>query len=225
MAFHHSPQICTDGLVLLLDAANSKSYPGSGTAWNDLSGQGNVGTLSVESIGTAESGVMTLGPTTSINCGSDSSLDLTSEMTLITWVYANTLAANGYILAKQAYIDGYILHYDAAYEGEPDGGIQTTNVGNTQWEWGTNITVSQWYQIAYTYNGTLESGYHNNILVGTNATTGAISTNASYDLGIGAVGASGGLDCKVGVVQIYNRTLTQQEITQNYNALKGRFSL
>ena len=47
-------------------------------------------------------------------------------------MYANTLAANGYILAKQAYIDGYILHYDAAYEGEPDGGIQTTNVGNTQ---------------------------------------------------------------------------------------------
>ena len=43
-----------------------------------------MGTLSVESIGTAESGVMTLGPTTSINCGSDSSLDLTSEMTLIT---------------------------------------------------------------------------------------------------------------------------------------------
>ncbi len=41
MAFHHSPRIVTDGLVLYLDAANSKSYPGSGTNWYDLSGNKN----------------------------------------------------------------------------------------------------------------------------------------------------------------------------------------
>ena len=39
------PNIITDGLVLALDAANTKSYPGSGTTWNDLSGNGNNGTL------------------------------------------------------------------------------------------------------------------------------------------------------------------------------------
>lgn len=39
------PNIVTDGLVLYLDAANTKSYPGSGTTWNDLSGNGNNGTL------------------------------------------------------------------------------------------------------------------------------------------------------------------------------------
>jgi hypothetical protein len=37
--------IITDGLVLLLDAANSKSYPGTGTTWTDLSRSGNNGTL------------------------------------------------------------------------------------------------------------------------------------------------------------------------------------
>jgi hypothetical protein len=45
MAFFHSPRIVTDGLVLALDAANSLSYPGSGTTWTDLSGKGNNGTL------------------------------------------------------------------------------------------------------------------------------------------------------------------------------------
>ena len=45
MALAHSPRIITDGLVLCLDAGNTKSYPGSGTAWSDLSGQGNNGTL------------------------------------------------------------------------------------------------------------------------------------------------------------------------------------
>ena len=38
MGLFHSPKIVTDGLVLGLDAANPKSYPGSGTTWNDISG-------------------------------------------------------------------------------------------------------------------------------------------------------------------------------------------
>ena len=45
MGFSRGPKIVTDGLVLCLDAANKKSYPGSGTTWTDLSGQGNNGTL------------------------------------------------------------------------------------------------------------------------------------------------------------------------------------
>jgi len=45
MGFSRGPKIVTDGLVLALDAANTKSYPGSGTTWNDLSGNGNTGTL------------------------------------------------------------------------------------------------------------------------------------------------------------------------------------
>ena len=45
MAYRNGPKIITDGLVLCLDAAISKSYPGSGTTWHDLSGRGNNGTL------------------------------------------------------------------------------------------------------------------------------------------------------------------------------------
>ncbi len=45
MTYFHSPRIPTDGLVLALDAANTKSYTGSGTTWSDLSGNGNNGTL------------------------------------------------------------------------------------------------------------------------------------------------------------------------------------
>ena len=41
MALAHSPRLVTDNLGLCLDAANTKSYPGSGTTWTDLSGYGN----------------------------------------------------------------------------------------------------------------------------------------------------------------------------------------
>ena len=44
MAFNYSPKIVTDGLVFAVDAANKKSYPGSGTTWTDLAGS-NDGTL------------------------------------------------------------------------------------------------------------------------------------------------------------------------------------
>jgi hypothetical protein len=45
MGLTHSPQIVRDGLVLYLDAANPKSYPGSGTNVNNLSAPTNNGTL------------------------------------------------------------------------------------------------------------------------------------------------------------------------------------
>ena len=45
MATNYNPSIVTDGLVLCLDAANTKSYPGSGTTWTDVSGEGHDGTL------------------------------------------------------------------------------------------------------------------------------------------------------------------------------------
>ena len=41
MAFRYSPRVVTDGLVFAVDAGNVKSYPGSGTVWYDLSGNGN----------------------------------------------------------------------------------------------------------------------------------------------------------------------------------------
>jgi hypothetical protein len=46
MGLGHSPKIVTSGLVLYLDAANPKSYPGSGTTINNLIGTSNNGVLS-----------------------------------------------------------------------------------------------------------------------------------------------------------------------------------
>jgi hypothetical protein len=45
MGVYSGPEIASDGLVLSLDAGNRKSYPGSGTTWTDLSGNGKNFTL------------------------------------------------------------------------------------------------------------------------------------------------------------------------------------
>jgi len=46
MALSHAPKIITDNLVCLLDAGNTNSYPGTGSTWTDLSGNGNNFTIS-----------------------------------------------------------------------------------------------------------------------------------------------------------------------------------
>lgn len=46
MAYRNGPKIITDGLVLCLDAAGTKSYPGSGTTWYDVSGNNRHFTIS-----------------------------------------------------------------------------------------------------------------------------------------------------------------------------------
>jgi hypothetical protein len=45
MSLGHGASVVRDGLVLHLDAANIKSYPGTGTTWYDLSGNGNNAAL------------------------------------------------------------------------------------------------------------------------------------------------------------------------------------
>lgn len=45
MGITYNASVVRSGLVLHLDAANLKSYPGSGTTWTDLTGNGNNGTL------------------------------------------------------------------------------------------------------------------------------------------------------------------------------------
>ena len=43
MGMNAGPDVVEDGLVLALDAGNTRSYPGSGTSWNDISGNSNNG--------------------------------------------------------------------------------------------------------------------------------------------------------------------------------------
>jgi hypothetical protein len=87
MAFFHSPRIVTDGLVLALDAANSLSYPGSGTTWTDLSGKGNNGTLvNGPTFDQANGGSIVFDGTDDYVNLPDGLLSGTGDFTIIQWV-------------------------------------------------------------------------------------------------------------------------------------------
>ena len=231
MSFNYSPRIITDGLVLYLDAANKKSYPGSGTAWNDLTRNGNNGTL-------------TNGPTfNSSNLGSivfDGTNDYVSVSDNATLNNLNGSISiwfnnNGTYGVSGSGTSEIIGKHTAG--GSFNGyGINITNtnvfayVKNTSTNYftftGGNIVNNKWYNatITYTNNGNLLL-YNNGILVG-NRALGTLTTN-SDPLRIGYANDPywEPFNGNISLSMVYNRVLTNDEIIQNYNALKGRFDL
>jgi hypothetical protein len=97
MSYYNGPKAVTDGLTVCLDAANTKSYPGSGTAWYDLTGNGYTGTLSNGAVyGSGNGGYISvdgvddyilIGPVS--NTGTS-----TISVSWCVWVYPSSTAGN-----------------------------------------------------------------------------------------------------------------------------------
>jgi hypothetical protein len=191
MALSHSPSIITNGLVLCLDAANPKSYPGSGTTWNDLSGNGNNGTLrnspsySADNLGK----IVFDAVNDDINCGNDSSINFgTGDFTVSVWFrrFSNA-TTNLRLLSKAASNDTA----NAASAGFCFFGNNTNvsfGVNPTATRTiisAANFSVNEWVNVV----GLLERGvsmrtYKNSVQVSTaTAPAGSVSGTTSLFLG------------------------------------------
>jgi len=219
----HSPSIVTSGLVLYLDAANSRSYPGSGTSWFDLSGNGNNGTL-------------TNGPT--FNSGNGGSIVFDG--------------VNDYILLPNGLLSGTgnftVNQFISNASG--DGGTIFGNysAGNLQMFFGTRF-IGMWLNNSTTYlgvdpwnvtlpeyttapvmitalrSGTVTRFYINGILKKTGASSDTIgSASAQFRIGTNTVNTEQ-YTGRIHITQVYNRTLSDVEIQQNFNATRGRFGI
>ncbi len=213
MALRHSPLVVTNGLVLYLDAANRKSYPGTGTAWNDLSGQGNNGTL-------------TNGPTFSSTNGGSIVFDGVDDYvsipdinftaaTIDIWVYINAYSAGGAVFVYQS-SNGFEVWTDLSgfirYNKNPSTGLTS----------GPGFTLNSWNNIIATSDGTVNKLYLNSTNIG--STNGGIFDNTNGDIRISGYGGYM-VNGRCPMLRIYNRALTAAEVTQNFNALRTRFGI
>jgi len=99
MGVGYNPRIVTDGLVLCLDAANKRSYPGSGTTWIDKVG-GNDGTLTNGPTFSSDNGGILVfdGTNDYTNFGNilnDVFAGADKKFSIMSWVNYNTLDLNG----------------------------------------------------------------------------------------------------------------------------------
>jgi hypothetical protein len=230
MASLGGPNIITSGLVLALDAANTKSYPGSGTTWRDLSGNNNTGTL----VGTP---TFNSNPN-SFTFASNKNITTTlsnialSAATFIAWVYPTQTQGTytGLIFNRTGYGGSTAPATGLDFFTNNSVGYTWNNtVATYTWNSGLTTPINQWSMVAVTVNSTTAVAYlcqASGITSSTNTTTHAVLSGMNFFIACDPLDTS--LRTLIGNLStslIYNRALSSQEVLQNYNATKARFNL
>ena len=232
--------VITRGLVLHLDASALESYPGSGTSWYDISGNGNNGTLiNGPTFSSSNQGYIIFDGTNDYVTTADVNHG-TSEFTLEVWAYFSALNSYNCIMKKNTdneawpvfsmYVqsDGTFrgLYSSQVFGACLEGAISSTGV----------VTTGQWYHLCYSKgaagyttmklhkNGVSQS--YTNFLYGSHInevcnSSKPVLIGVEYDNDVFIRHVNG----RIPVARIYNRQLSDVEILQNYNIQKARFGL
>jgi hypothetical protein len=217
-------KIVTNGLVLALDAADRNSYPGSGTTWNDVSGQNAHGTI-VGSVAFVNSGAQSYFNFATANDSnyisstvSQNYLDFTAVL-LPDFAYNQTNGIAGLIGTNTpASLADKSLRFENV-NGTGPWSLATRNPGDAN-DWANPSATT--YYINGRASNTLVSGW--NILGGYRTNQSTFPSSFSYYLGSSGYTARS-FQGRIACMYMYNRQLSANEQLQNYNALKSRFGL
>lgn len=236
MSLSHSPSIVTNGLVLALDAANSRSYPGTGTTWTDLSGNGYTGTL-------------TNGPTySSANNGSivfdgvndcvnrSESINTGQNFTFGVWLNPTAVGITRRCIMTNAQnwlTNDAGWYFSVGQTGGNNRFFISIGSDNAYAISSDNvITTGAWqYLVATVASGGLTINLYKNEILQSQSASVLSSRTISYSKAayyIAQRDPTAGGDFytgNIGQISIYNRVLTAAEISQNFNALRGRYGI
>jgi hypothetical protein len=224
-------KIIQDGLVLYLDAANSKSFVSGSTTWTDISRNNNSGSLiNGPAFNSANGGVISFDGTNDyVSVTNSANYNPSTALTVELW-YNSTTTPSGLfytycLLSSQQSV--------APFNGIDIRGSSATTLNfaiaissaETFVSLGT-ITANQWTCVAVTYNGSALNGYRNGVLVQSTSKSGTIdSTNKDLWIGNNPSFSPRYYSGQMSALKIYNRALSATEVLQNYNVEKKKFGL
>jgi len=218
--FYGGP-IVTSGLVMYLDAGNLVSYSGAGTTWYDLTTNGNNATFynGVGFSSTNGGGIVFDGVDDYAVVLANSSLNSsqpTVELIMTTTTNGGNIIAQGQYGSNWGFGVGVKLSTILARNNSGDSSFSVSNSGLVH--------------VVVVWDGSGNQFYKNGVFLG--RTTTNYSPNPGGQVTIGGVRSqvpSQNLqefaNSTVSVVRIYNRALTADEISQNFNATKSRFGI
>lgn len=241
--FGGAQPIVTDGLVFAVDAANYQSYPGSGTTWSDLSGNGNNGTLvNGPTYDGANGGSLVFdGANDYVNFGNLDLFNFTSssQFTFNFWYRTTTnLSSDSTILtlcdkSVSNTTNGFAFWLRGSdfynYNGilfrvrRPEGLFDLTPSTNIS----SIVSNGAYHFISVTYSNSNFKMYFDSNIVGSLESTPSFdfTNNSNFHIGTSQSSTTFPFEGNIPRGIIYNRALSPSEISQNYNALKGRFGL
>ena len=222
--------IVQSGLVLNLDARVSNSYSGIGTTWNDLSGNGNNGTL-FNGVG-FDGNMTTDGVDDYIVVGRIPSTGTsTASISWGLWVYPQSTSGNIMSMSQNNPQSGWNMPPIAA-SGQRFRG----KIWSNSYLFSATYNLNTWYYVVLVWRYSTTSSERGQFLY-VNGELQASQTNITYSssgvdnfmfLGQLNPGAdnTGMFQGKYGMFHIYgNKALTDSEVRQNFNATRGRFGI
>lgn len=247
-----TPPIVTNGLVMHLDAGSRQSYPGSGTTWTNLSGNTTLSGSLVNGPTfdpTTQGSIVFDGINDYVQI-SGSGVDVGVFFTIQTWVNMKVFGGYTGVIYKRASIISNSYPYTANQGfwicATSQSGSSATatagferffiSIGNDQY-YATTQTgslasyVGKWVNLVARVSGSaLIKLYINGSEVSSYDNQTAGPSTLSYStrpcsLGVRDNNNQEFLSGSIGIFSMYNRALSDQEIAQNYNALKARFGL
>ena len=225
MSLGHGSSIVRDGLVLHLDAANKKSYPGSGNTWSDLSGQGNDGTL-VNGVGFSadNKGSLTFD-------GSNDFVDVETSLSKLNLSNNSNISYDFFIFPEDQ--QGYILWSATGTQSSRTSqqyAILWDNSNRLNVSGGSNgseqtgsLLTNKWYHVVMTLDRNNNLSLYLNAELVLSFSPGSV--NSSDQIRIG--NRNGGVQYKgkISTVKGYNSILSATEIQQNFEATRGRYGI
>ena len=230
-----TPPIVTNGLIFHLDAGSRLSYAGSGATWNNLSGNTTIsGSLqNSPTFDVANQGsIQTNGTNSWILLGTATQLGWSSVLTISQWYryvsFTGATALSMWDLVggvnQRTFVHTISATNQMQQNWSPDGIADGTNISGS-----AVLSLNTWYNYTSVFRSGVKELWQNGQLVASLAQA-TINTSATTNrLGIsvtpGRAGdtSAGYTSGRAGILSLYNRALSPQEIAQNYNALKGRF--
>jgi hypothetical protein len=223
MGFYRGPNIVTDGLVFAVDAASTRSYPGSGTTATDLAGTNTISLDNGVGFSSANGGTFVFdGIDDEINT------NLTTQYTDFSCVviFKNNSSAAWGRLVDKSYTNGFFIsaYFATGGLGYVGAGIIEPSSPHGQ---SLQYDTSKYNYFVVTRSGTTHTIYLNGS--GTSASkTGSGAALGTADMAIGSwygATASQRFTGEIPVVKIYNRALTAAEVDQDFNAYRNRFGI
>ena len=229
------PNAMTSGLIMNLDAGLPSSYSGTGTAWNDISGNNrNVTLLNTVVYNTDTQGNLVFNGT---NYGSVSGITSTSTLTvnLMVKVASDPGGFKGIIGANDGTNNDYQIGFNIDLAAASGTGIDLINIEGNGISYGNHLSApiafNQWFNLCAVISSTTATLYINGVAQITSTRTSAATMATSF-LTIGArpvtgtgQAASYAFNGSIASAQLYNRALTQQEVKNNFLQYADRFGV
>jgi len=232
------PTIATAGIAAYIDANNSSSYSGSGTSWNDISGNGNNFTMSNITFNSTGIKYMEFNGTNSQVLGNSRTFS-TTTVTYDGWCWVasdNPGAGNIYgfgVPPDNPSNTGFTTHFDSSGNGHFYALVGTGSSFTSTESRAFVPSRGAWHHFAFVINSAslLVSPYVNGVLGTTAAMSGAMNNLSNFVPVLGRdsryTQGSGDRHFKgrMAQVRIYSRALSATEILRNYNATRSTFGV